>query len=139
MFCVFLDQISKFLVKEPFRNYFFAFSIQLPAWVMYGIYVIAIALIVRYIFKNFFAIVFFNKLAWILILSGASSNVVERLVLGYVRDFIYIYLFRWVGIYNLADGYIILGIIILLFPLSHKPRLQSPDAQVDGRQVKLKS
>ncbi|MFA5991050.1 MAG: signal peptidase II [Candidatus Doudnabacteria bacterium] len=118
LFCIFLDQIGKFLVKEPFRNYFFAFSIQLPVWVMYGIYFVAMGAIIKYLVSNFFNLGFFNKLAWVLIFTGAVLNIVERLILGYVRDFIYITFSRWTGVYNLADGYIIVGVIILLF--SHK-------------------
>ena len=50
----------------------------------------------------------------VLTFAGALSNVVERIVLGSVRDFIYIIFYHWVGVYNLADGYIIAGIILLL-------------------------
>jgi lipoprotein signal peptidase len=46
-----------------------------------------------------------------LILAGAVSNVGERTIFGFVRDWVYIY----TGVFNLADGYIILGIIILFF------------------------
>ncbi len=125
MFCIFLDQFSKSLVVEPFRNYFFAFSIQLPVWVMYVIYLVAMAAIVKYLVKNFFKLNFSERLAWVLIFIGATSNIVERLVLGYVRDFIYISFSRWTGVYNLADGYIIAGVIILLFPISYKLKPKS--------------
>lgn len=120
MFCIFFDQVSKLLAKEPFRNYFFAFSIQLPVWVMYAIYFVAMGAIITYLVNNFFNLEFFNKLAWVLIFTGAILNIVERLILGYVRDFIYISFSRWTGVYNLADGYIILGIVILIFPISYK-------------------
>ena len=125
LFCIFLDQLSKFLVKEPFKNYFFAFSIQLPVWVMYTIYFVAMGAIIKYLVNNFFNLGFLNKLAWILIFTGATSNIVERLILGYVRDFVYISFFRWTGVYNLADGYIILGVIILIFPISYKLKPKS--------------
>jgi lipoprotein signal peptidase len=49
-----------------------------------------------------------------MIFAGAASNIGERILLGYVRDFIYISLYKWTGVYNAADGYIILGIVLLL-------------------------
>jgi signal peptidase II len=50
------------------------------------------------------------RFSWILIVAGGVSNVLERLVLGYVRDFIYFY-----GglIINLADLYIFFGAIVI--------------------------
>lgn len=51
-----------------------------------------------------------RKLAWTLVFAGAISNVTERVVLGYVRDFIFIF----GGILNLADLYILGGVFILL-------------------------
>ncbi len=114
LFCIFLDQLSKFLVANPFRNYFFAFSIVLPVWVMYAIYFVVMIMVFLYLKKNFFLLGKLEKLAWLFISAGAIANIGERMVLGYVRDFIYISFSRWVGIYNFADGYIIVGVIILL-------------------------
>ena len=53
--------------------------------------------------------------AWMLIFAGAASNIGERILLGYVRDFIYITFYKWTGVYNAADFYILIGIVILLF------------------------
>lgn len=47
-----------------------------------------------------------------LILSGAIGNLVDRLFLGYVRDFISIKLFSFV--FNLADLFITAGVICFL-------------------------
>ena len=79
-----------------------------------------------YVFKNYRIFSFFSSLAWTLIFAGALSNIAERLYLGYVKDFIYIDFYHWVGIYNLADGYIIVGIIILLFKHNNS-KLQIPN------------
>lgn len=115
LFCIFLDQFIKSMVPAPFENYFFAFSIQLPVWLMYVIYLSAMAIIFRHLNKKFFLLGGLEKFAWVLISAGAAVNIMERAVLGYVRDFIYISFSRWTGVYNLADGYIIAGVIILLF------------------------
>jgi len=109
-----IDQVVKSLIRQPFRNYRFAFSIPIPENLIYLIYGLVLIGIFFYLYKNFFSLSRLSKIAWILILAGALSNVGERLVLGYVRDFIYIHFYIWTGIYNLADFYIIFAIIILL-------------------------
>ena len=111
---ILLDQGAKQLATNIFLNGNFAFSLSLPLWLMYVIYFVVICWLIYYFGKNFYKISFVSRLAFILILAGAFSNVGERLVFGHVRDFIFITLGGLTGIYNLADGYIILGIILLL-------------------------
>jgi len=111
---VVLDQLCKHFVARPFLNFEFAFSLPVPPPLMFAIYAAVIAGMIYYILKNHRHLTFLAKLAWILIFAGAASNIGERIFLGYVRDFIYISFYRWTGIYNLADGFIILGILILL-------------------------
>ena len=55
-----------------------------------------------------------HKLAWALVLAGGASNIIERIIMGSVRDFIYIHWRNLTGIYNLADFYIIVGVLVLL-------------------------
>lgn len=94
-----------------FKNYNFAFSIPLSAWLMYITYSIVIMALVRHLLRNWGMLNFYYRSAYVLLLSGALSNVVERVLLGYVRDFIYI----WSGVFNLADLYILLGLGMLLY------------------------
>lgn len=110
VFLIALDQLIKNSVSRQFLNYQFAFSLPLPAWLMYLVYALILAGIIIYCFRNFSKFNQLQSLAWILIIAGAVSNIGERIILGYVRDYIYIL----TGVFNLADGYIILGIIILL-------------------------
>ena len=105
-----VDQAAKYASTSPFRNYNFAFSLPLPLWLMYSIYSLALIFIFNYLAFHIFTLRRLQQLAWMLILAGALSNIGERIALGYVRDFIYIL----GGVFNLADGFIILGIIILL-------------------------
>jgi lipoprotein signal peptidase len=110
---VFADQIAKHFGGKTFHNSAFAFSLPIPVGLIYIIYAIVLAGMTYYVLKNYRHFSFFAKLAWTLIFAGAISNIVERIFLGYVRDFIYITFYKWTGVYNLADGCIILGIIIL--------------------------
>ena len=116
---VLIDQAAKLLFfKNPggFRNYFFAFSLPVPAVLMYLIYAAALGAIICYLSKSYKTLAALTKFAWTLIVVGAVANIAERIILGYVRDFIYINFFHWTGIYNLADFFIIAGIILLLIP-----------------------
>ncbi len=93
-----------------FYNYKFAFSLPLPEVIMYGVYVLVMFLIVRHVSKNVMTFGTKQKIAWSLIFAGAISNIGERILLGSVRDYVRI----GNGIFNLADGYILAGIVMLL-------------------------
>lgn len=96
------------LVK--WSNSAFAFSLPLPAALMYLVYAAALLAILRYVSKGWGAFSFAQRLGWALVLSGGISNLAERATTGAVRD--YIYLFH--GIFNLADFYIFLGLLVAL-------------------------
>lgn len=113
------DQLTKYKAGNVFLNYNFAFSLPLPPWLMYLIYLIVLCLIVKHMWQNFYKFNLLTFLPWLLIFSGALSNVCERIILGYVRDWVYI----WTGVFNLADGYIILGILFLVFKQENSARL----------------
>lgn len=117
---VFFDQISKISAKNIFYNSAFAFSLPLPFWLMYSLYAVILAGMIFYLLRHWQNLNDLGRLAWLLIFVGALCNIIERLILGAVRDFIYITLKNQVGIYNLADFYIILGILILLLANTKK-------------------
>lgn len=108
------DQLLKFKAKNLFRNYNFAFSLPLPIWLMYLIYVFVLLFMGYYVRKNYQHFSRKQAFAWTLVFAGAVSNILERVALGYVRDFIYIYN----GVFNAADFFIVAGILLLLLPSS---------------------
>ena len=114
LFLFAVDQIVKLFVVNPFRNYFFAFSLPVPTVIMFAIYFVVLSVSIVWAKKHWLRENNVFKMAWVLIFAGAFDNVGERVILGYVRDFIYISFFRWTGVYNLADGYIILGVLFLV-------------------------
>lgn len=58
----------------------------------------------------------------LLILSGAISNIVDRFYFGCVIDFIDL---KFWPVFNLADIYITIGSIVLLFSISKKKKLNN--------------
>ncbi|MGN1358759.1 MAG: signal peptidase II, partial [Bacilli bacterium] len=56
-----------------------------------------------------------EKVAYSLILGGAIGNFIDRVIYGYVRDFIEIDIFGWdYPIFNLADVFVVVGVILLV-------------------------
>lgn len=107
---VLVDQLSKFYAVRVFPNAAFAFSLPVPPWLIYVIYFFLLSAMITYCAKHYPRFDKAQALGWTLIFAGAFSNIGERLALGFVRDWIYILS----GVFNLADGYIIAGIILLL-------------------------
>ncbi len=68
-----------------------------------------------------------------LVLGGALGNVIDRLLLGHVVDFIQIYYDRWYWpAFNLADSAITLGVgLLILDTLLHKAPSKTKDKMQD--------
>ena len=122
-----IDQISKqFILKNPdtFRdfsienflqitlnkNYGMAFGINVGHCVLYLLIAIIILFFLNLLRKNYLVNNFTKVFIITIILAGAVSNLIDRIVLGYVIDFINI---PWFSIFNFADICIVLGIIFL--------------------------
>ena len=59
-----------------------------------------------------------NIIAFSLVFGGLFGNLVDRLIHGYVIDFIDFYIFNYnYPIFNLADSFICIGIFILLYSI----------------------
>ncbi len=107
----FVSTSSGWLYLTQFKNAQFAFSVPLPAGLIYIIYALVLGVLIIYVYRNYVGFRLANYMAWTLIFAGSLSNIGERIALGYVRDFIYFY---GGGIFNTADIYIVLGVLILI-------------------------
>lgn len=54
-----------------------------------------------------------GRVAFVLIISGAIGNLIDRISLGYVRDFLYFILINF-PIFNIADILVVVGVGILM-------------------------
>ena len=135
IFLVLLDQFSKYLIEAnfnlyesinifPFLNFTFiknfggAFNLFNNASLNLGfIFTFLVSLICFYlllaIFTNFVfkEILYKERIYWSLILAGGLGNLIDRIIRGYVVDFIDITFNPYV--FNLADCLVTLGIIFL--------------------------
>ena len=108
--------ITFFLDLAHIHNFGISFGLfagQLPPWFLslIGIFITCIIVYMLINSKNIM-----EKWALIMIIAGAVSNIFDRIINGYVIDFIY---FHYKGIYwpafNFADIYISIGIVIFLY------------------------
>lgn len=51
------------------------------------------------------------------ILGGALGNMVDRLFLGYVRDFIHLPFMKFFGVFNIADNALTVGVVLIVIYL----------------------
>jgi signal peptidase II len=106
---VFIDQLSKYLIRH-FDGFYIcnpgiSFGLIIHPAIFWLFWTIIIMALSYYIRKNSFDI------GALLILAGALSNIFDRLYLSCVIDFIDL---RFWPIFNLADSFIVIGVIMLL-------------------------
>ena len=142
VFFVFCDLITKFFIKNNFlineskkinsfldivyiQNYGVSFGF-LSGLVSYWILVIVgllVTSLIYYLMINSFKRL--EKLAYFIIIIGALSNILDRIINSYVVDFISLHYdnFYWPA-FNFADIYITIGIIMLIMSFFIKSKKQ---------------
>ena len=107
--------IGSFLSFTYVKNYGAAWSIFYDrSYLVTIISLLIILAIVYYLIKNK-PKKNMEKIAYSLILGGAFGNFVNRIIYGYVVDFIDIKIFNYdYPIFNLADSFIVVGVLIMI-------------------------
>lgn len=112
-----IEVIPKFFYLTRISNTGAAFSILEGKTIFFLLVSIAtIIILTKYIhsFKNNII----NNLAFGLIMGGIIGNFYDRLILGYVRDFIKINIFSYnFPIFNIADSSIVIGVIFITYSI----------------------
>lgn len=114
----FMDKIG----FEYIKNFGVAFGIPIPFFVIVLLNVLLLFSI-YFFYKNEFNMKeFWNKIALILIISGGIGNLIDRLIYGYVIDFIALWSYPR---FNLADVYITVGVLLTLLNYAKINRLKT--------------
>lgn len=108
--------INAYLGWEPFINQGIAFGLPLSNWLIILLTIPMIILVGYLLLKSCREQKLFLLLGWSLILMGAISNLIDRLIYGYVVD----YLAVLTGVINIGDVMIVAGLAIYLLALKTK-------------------
>lgn len=130
-----IDQISKIIVEaylvlnKPviLINNFFSLTLchnqgaawgilKDKEWIIIVFTIMAILLIYHFIycFKSNMR----NNIAFGLLFGGLDGNLLDRIIFGYVRDFLDLYIFKYdYPVFNIADICIVVGVILLIISI----------------------
>ena len=142
VFFVFCDLITKFFIKNNFlineskkvnsfldivyiQNYGVSFGFLsglVSYWILVIVGLLVTSLIYYLMIRSYKRL---EKLGYFIIIIGALSNILDRIINSYVVDFIslHYYDFYWPA-FNLADIYITIGIIMLIISFFIKSKKQ---------------
>ena len=131
-----VDQISKILVVKfldlnsvtLIKNFFYltytnntgaAFSILTDKRIFLVLVGIIIIILLIYYLKKHQIKNTINKIAFALVIGGSIGNLIDRIIRGSVVDFIDIKIFSYnFPIFNLADTFITIGVLLLLININ---------------------
>ena len=124
---ILIDQLTKFLIygtasRSIIGNFLWLTSTPNTgvafglfsgnSWVFIITSLVASGILIWLILSKKFFISKFEKITLAVILGGTISNVIDRIIFGFVRDFIYLKFINF-AIFNVADMAITIGAILL--------------------------
>ena len=129
--CIIADQVSKYMIETNevlhevglIRDFFHITYVKNTgmAWSMLSgqtgllalISAVAIGVMLYYLLKGNNDRL--TKIGLSLMIGGAAGNLIDRLLLNYVRDFLNFYIFGYdFPVFNIADSVLCIGVFILL-------------------------
>ena len=112
---VLFDQITKSFFDVT-KNYGAAFGLAINKWTLIIVSVMVLVICIYYLLKIKQKIV---RYGLFFLIAGALGNLIDRLMFGYVRDFIGIWI---IPRFNFADIFNIIGALLLIyFLLKERP------------------
>ena len=107
--------IENFFYITYVRNTGAAWSIfSGKIWMLIIVSLIIISFMVWYIYRNKPKSKL-EKIGYAMILGGAFGNLLDRIIYGYVVDFLDFYIFGYdYPIFNIADSFILIGVVLLI-------------------------
>lgn len=148
---VIIDQIVKLLVVrflEPVGSFTImngvlsltylentgaAFGLWNNRWMLIGVNILIIVTILKLLTSKKYEFTKTMKLAYALILAGGIANLIDRVLRGFVIDYIDISELFYYPVFNFADICIILGIITIMITVLVKT-LQKQEQRYEGIQ-----
>ncbi|MBI4121876.1 MAG: signal peptidase II [Parcubacteria group bacterium] len=106
----------------PSLNRVFAFSLPAPAWLIYAVVAVVFVLVITAWVREM-RVGAMRSLALALVIAGALGNLIDRLRLGGVIDFIEVRMatLTWSS-FNIADALIVVGAVLMVWTMYRKPK-----------------
>lgn len=130
------DQFSKFLVVKNIsesqqielidnffnltyvKNYGAGFSILQNQRIFLIVVSFAAVILMTYLLKKSKSNETLNRICYLLIIGGAIGNIIDRIKLGYVIDFLDFYIFSYnFPVFNFADSCLTIGCFVLIISI----------------------
>lgn len=105
---------KKILGLQFYKNYYLIFNLKINYLIICLLVACVLIIVVLVLIKNYGSKNIFFIFSLSLIAIGALSNFIDRLYFGYVVDFLSFFDY---SIFNLADVYIFVGIVLILLKL----------------------
>ncbi len=102
--------IDNIIGITPVKNHDSALGLKIPLGIIIILSLVAILFLFVLLKKNYKEKKIINILTLTVIIFGAISNILDRIFLGYVIDFIDI---PWFSTFNFADIFIVGGVLVL--------------------------
>ena len=129
-----LDQLVKFglagLKAQPivhglfrlvwYENIGIAFSLPLPYWIAVGLIILVLLILIKLWWQAPGQLAYY-RWGLLLAIGGGLSNLVDKLSLGFVRDFVSIWI---LPVFNLADVFIFVGVVLIIVGAVYDKRYQ---------------
>lgn len=128
-FILIIDQLTKMFIDKsmtiidgffyinPINNYGAAWSVFNDKTIFLILSSIVI-LVVLLRYQSYFKMNIRNKIAFGLLYGGLLGNLLDRIVFGYVRDFLDFIIFGYdYPVFNLADASLVIGMILLVIAI----------------------
>lgn len=128
-FILIIDQLTKMFIDKsmtiidgffyinPVNNYGAAWSVFNDKTIFLILSSIVI-LVVLLRYQSYFKMNIRNKIAFGLLYGGLLGNLLDRIVFGYVRDFLDFIIFGYdYPVFNLADASLVIGMILLVIAI----------------------
>lgn len=127
---------KKFIGLQLYKNYHLIFNLEIMPLLFYFFISLTLLIILALLAKNYLTRNTFLIFSFSLILIGAISNLIDRLLYGYVIDFLSFFDY---SIFNLADVYIFVGagLILIRLTTNNKRRASLRQTTIDDTNFKL--
>ena len=105
-----LDILGNFLRLQYIENTGTIFGLFENSNIIFLILAITLCIIIAIYMRKNVEKKSLKEKVFLLILAGGIGNIIDRIVRGFVVDFISL---KWVGIFNFSDMYVVIGVIII--------------------------